>query len=409
MTRASRPVLLVLASTYPRWKDDHEPGFVHELAKRLTDRFRVLALVPHAPGALARETLDGVEVVRYRYAPERLEVLVNDGGIVTNLRRTKWKILLVPSFVLSQAWRAWRLMRSEGVDVVHAHWLLPQGLIATMMRRLPGQKIPFLVTSHGADLYALRGRVLEELQHFVLRNASAATVVSGAMRERLLAMGADVGNVTVQPMGVDLTERFTPGMEEQRSQREVLFVGRLVEKKGLRHLLDALPHVLLQIPDAVLTIAGFGPEEEALRVRAQELRIEASVRFLGAVPQGDLPELYRNAALLVAPFISASSGDEEGLGLVLVEAIGCGCPVVVGDVRAMDELMGSDFRDLRVDPRDTVQLASKITEVLLNPVGARKQLEVLRQNVRARFDWNSASSGYMDLLTSVSRKTRSDA
>ena len=83
MIRTPRPVLLVLASTYPRWADDHEPGFVHELARRLTDRFRVLALVPHSPGSSTRETLDGVEVIRYRYAPGRLETLVNDGGIVT--------------------------------------------------------------------------------------------------------------------------------------------------------------------------------------------------------------------------------------------------------------------------------------------------------------------------------------
>src|SRR5689334_22160597 len=97
------PRLLVLATTYPRWPGDPEPGFVHELSKRLADRFRVVALVPHAPGAKRRECMDGVEVVRYRYAPQRMETLVNDGGIVANLRRAKWKLLLVPGFVLAQA------------------------------------------------------------------------------------------------------------------------------------------------------------------------------------------------------------------------------------------------------------------------------------------------------------------
>ena len=403
MIRTPRPVLLVLASTYPRWADDHEPGFVHELARRLTDRFRVLALVPHSPGSSTRETLDGVEVIRYRYAPGRLETLVNDGGIVTNLRRARWRALLVPTFVLSQAWQAWRLLRSEGVDVIHAHWLLPQGLVAALLHWLPGRKIPFVATSHGADLYALRGRTLEGLKRFVLRHASATTVVSGAMRERLRAMEADLSKVSVQPMGVDMVERFTPGLDGERSEREILFVGRMVEKKGLRHLLDAWPQVLQQVPDATLTIAGFGPEEAALKARVLELRVDASVRFLGAVPQGDLPSLYRRAALLVAPFVSAASGDEEGLGLVLVEAIGCGCPVVVGDVRAMDELMGNGFGGLRVDPGNTAQLASKIVDVLRDPAGARAELEVLRRDVRARFDWRATSRRYMDLLTEVSR------
>ncbi|GAA3915934.1 glycosyltransferase [Luteimonas lutimaris] len=406
MTRAARPVLLVLASTYPRWKHDHEPGFVHELAKRLTDHFRVLALVPHSPGSPMRETLDGVEVVRYRYAPERFEVLVNDGGIVTNLHRSKWKLLLVPTFVLSQAWQAWRLIRAENVDLIHAHWLLPQGLIAAMLHILPGRSVPFVVTSHGADLYALRGAMLDKLKRFVLRRASAATVVSGAMRERMRSMDVDVANVSVQPMGVDMEEQFTLGMHGERSQREILFVGRLVEKKGLRYLLRAMPHVLQQLPDATLTIAGFGPDEVELKAGAQALGIAESVHFLGAVPQSDLPELYRRAALFVAPFVRAASGDEEGLGLVLVEAIGCGCPVVVGDVQAMDELMGSEFRDLRINPRDTVQLASRIVEVLSNPDSARGRLEALREKIVARFDWREVTSRYRGLLTGVSCEVR---
>src|SRR3546814_3764453 len=80
------------------------------------------------------ETLDGVEVIRYRYAPGWLETLVNDGGIVINLKRSKWKCLLVPGFVLAQAWGAWRLIRRERVDVIHAHWLLPQGWVDAMVR-----------------------------------------------------------------------------------------------------------------------------------------------------------------------------------------------------------------------------------------------------------------------------------
>ena len=89
----SRKKLLVLASTYPRWEGDPEPGFVHELAKRLTTPFKVRVLCPHAWNAAAQEMLEGVEVVRYRYAPVRFETLVNDGGIVNNLRHQPWKWL----------------------------------------------------------------------------------------------------------------------------------------------------------------------------------------------------------------------------------------------------------------------------------------------------------------------------
>jgi glycosyltransferase involved in cell wall biosynthesis len=394
----ARPRLLVLASTYPRWPGDPEPGFVHELSRRLADRFRVVALVPHAPGAKRREAMDGVEVVRYRYAPQRLETLVNDGGIVANLRRAKWKSLLVPTFVLAQAWAAWRLLRRERIDVIHAHWLLPQGLIAALLQSFPGRKVPFVVTSHGADLYALRGRTLDALKRFVLARAASATVVSRPMRDRLDAIGADAGKVSVLSMGVDLARRFSPDASVRRSDRELLFVGRLVEKKGLRHLIDAMPTVLQAHPDARLVVAGFGPERDALERQARMLGLAHAVRFLGAVPQAELPTLYRRAALFVAPFVRAESGDEEGLGLVLVEAIGCGCPVVVGNVAAMDEVFGGELHAFAVDARDTQALAARIVAALDDPPARQHSAQSLRAAVLDRFGWERIAGAYADLL-----------
>lgn len=393
-----RPALLVLASTYPRWAADPEPGFVHELARRLTNRFHVTVLCPHAPGATERETMDGVDVIRYRYAPQAWETLVNDGGIVTNLRRAKWKYLLVPGLLLVQVWQAWRLVRRRRVDVIHAHWLIPQGLIAALLQWLPGRKVPFVVTSHGADLYALKGRWLDRIKTFVARRAAAVTVVSTAMCDRMVALGVPASKVNVQPMGVDLTDRFVPDPSVPRSERDMLFVGRLVEKKGLRHLLEAMPHVLRQVPDASLGIAGFGPEENALRDQVRALGLEAHVRFLGAVPQSRLPDLYRRAALFVAPFVQAGSGDQEGLGLVVVEAAGCGCPIVVGNVPAVRDVLG-DQHPACVDPRDPTGLATALVNVLVDPDVAARQAGSLRRMLAGKFDWSKAAQGYMEVLS----------
>ena len=396
-TGDERPRLLVLASTYPRWSGDPEPGFVHELARRLTDRFHVIVLCPHAPGASIDEVLDGVEVVRYRYAPERWETLVNDGGIVTNLRRSRWKWLLVPSFVLAQAWCAWRLIRTGKVDVIHAHWLIPQGLIAALLRRVPGRKVPFVVTSHGADLFALKGRVLQSLKRFVIRNAHTTTVVSEAMRERVRDIDPDTNNVRVQPMGVDLQHRFIPDPATPRSQDELLFVGRLVEKKGLHHLLDAMPAVISRRPGTRLRIAGFGPEEAALRQQAEALGLVEHIEFLGAVPQAELPCLYRRAAVFVAPFVEAGSGDQEGLGLVLVEAAGCWCPILAGDVPAVRDVLGHASNNL-VDPRKQELLSDAVLNVLENPSRAHTETATLRERLIDRFDWHNVADGYVQLL-----------
>ena len=392
------PVLLVLASTYPRWPADPEPGFVHELSRRLTERYRVIVLCPHAPGAKPRETMDGVEVVRYRYAPERWETLVNDGGIVTNLKRARWKLLLVPGFVLGQAWVAWRLMRRERVDVIHAHWLIPQGLIVALLQWLPGRRVPYVVTSHGADLYALKGRLLDGIKRFVARRAAAATVVSSAMRERLMALDVPAAHIHVLPMGVDLLERFTPDPSVPRSQHEILFVGRLVEKKGLRHLIAALPQVLEGVPDAFLTIVGFGPEEAALRQQVHTLGLQAKVHFLGAVAQTRLPALYRRAALFVAPFVQAESGDQEGLPVALMEAVACGCPVVAGDVAGIEDLLGRMKPYICVDARNAEMLASCICSRLIDSSTAGLHAQAVLEEASRRVDWNRIAAGYARLI-----------
>ena len=107
----NRPKLLVLASTYPRWDGDHEPGFVHELSSSLTDRFEVRVLTPHHQGAATREQRDGVDVYRYRYAPEKVDPMIYDGGMVTNLPREPLKWLLMSLFFLARSLATWRHVR----------------------------------------------------------------------------------------------------------------------------------------------------------------------------------------------------------------------------------------------------------------------------------------------------------
>ena len=199
-------------------------------------------------------------------------------------------------------------------------------------------------------------------------------------------------------MGVDLAGRYTPGNESDRSPDELLFVGRLVEKKGLRHLIEALPEIRRGHPAVRLTVAGFGPELEALRALAADRGLGDVVQFLGPVPQSELPALYRRAAIFVAPFVIAKSGDQEGLGLVMLEAAGCGCPVVASDLPAVRDVL-----EHRVPPADARALADRVVELLgQSPAERSREALRIRERVLAKFDWGAVAKGYLDLLLRVS-------
>lgn len=388
-----KPRLLVLTSTYPRWAGDPEPGFVHELCRRLVHVFDVTVLTSHARGSTESEMLDGVRVLRYRYAPERMESLVYNGGIVTNLKRNRWKFILVPTFFLGLLWRSWRIVRRGHADVIHAHWLIPQGLVATILRACVRPSPPFVVTSHGADLFALKGHAMTMLKRRVVQSAAATTVVGDAMLQEAMLLGADPYRTTVEPMGVDLTERFHVSGDNQRSPCELLFVGRLVEKKGLRHLLSAMPLILRQHPGAILTIAGFGPEEVSCREQVQKLGIDSCVNFIGPVQQAELPSLYQRATVFVAPFVEAASGDQEGLGLVLIEALGSGCRSVASELPATRQLdQGTQL--ILAKPGDPAALAEAILEQLRRHAS---EVPIIQANI-AKFAWDVRASSYAALL-----------
>ncbi|MBS0200374.1 MAG: glycosyltransferase [Proteobacteria bacterium] len=401
MSLGEKPTVLVLASTYPRWKGDHEPGFVHELNKRLVSRFNVIALVPDAEGADPDGVVDDVEIVRYRYAPRRLQTLVYGGGVANNLRQSKWKYLLLPTFIGMQWLAMRRLLRSRQIDVIHAHWLIPQGWVARKARG-----VPCLVTSHGGDLFGLRGRMLQSIKRRVAASSTAMTVVSSAMADEATRIGLHPPRLEVLPMGVDLRERFTPDPAVERASGVLLAVGRLVPKKGLNFLLDAMPAIVSAKPGVRLDIVGFGPQEEALRAQVERLGVTGHVRFLGAMPQDRLPDLYHRASLLVAPYVRDDMGDQEGLPVVLMEAIGCGCPVMVGDVAGIDDLLGDMKSLVSVDPRDTQRFADAVIAAIDDSVSSARCAEAIRATAEARIDWGHIASSYGDLLMDCIKRRR---
>jgi glycosyltransferase involved in cell wall biosynthesis len=321
-------------------------------------------------------------------------LLVNNGGIVTNLRRSVWKWLLVPGFVLGQYIAARKIRARWCVDVVHAHWLLPQGFLARQL------KVPYLVTSHGGDLFGLRGALPTALKRQVAASCSAMTVVSSAMRNEALRLNLKPPKMEVLPMGVDLRDRFVVDPQVTRDTDSILFVGRLVPKKGLKFLLDALPEIVRRRPAVILTIAGFGPEENALKKQADRLELGTHIRFLGAVSQAALPALYRRAGLFVAPFIRDETGNQEGLPVVMMEAIGCGCPVVVGDVAGVNDLLGDFAKDVCVKPDDASALAVAILDVLNHPEDAEVRATKIRAAVADKVDWHCIAERYGEILES---------
>jgi glycosyltransferase involved in cell wall biosynthesis len=402
MSRAEKSHILVLTSTFPRWENDPKPAFVFELSRRLKKYFDITVLCPRTPGAKDQENMAGLQVIRHPYFFRNLENLTNqDGGILHQLTSNLLNYLLVPFFLIGQIRAIVKLIRKEKIDAIHAHWIIPQGFAASIALMITRKSLPLICTSHGGDLYGLQGMIFEQIKRWIIKRSQHLTVVSHAMKDTVVDMGIPEHKVTVISMGVDLKEKFVPTSHNIRASKKLLFVGRLVEKKGLNILIDAMPRILARVPDVHLTVAGSGPLEVVLRKQCRSLGLTDQVAFLGSQPQSKLPGLYQQAAMAVFPFIRAKDGDQEGLGLVVIEAMGCGCPVIASDLPAVKDTILHGKTGWTVIPGDSQVLADRIITTLENSEETKKMTSHARQQAVDSFDWHVITGRYAHCIESV--------
>ena len=402
MDTAVSQTLLVLTSTLPRWAGDTEPRFVEDLSYQLADKFDVVVLAPHCAGAARHETLsDGkrrITVHRFRYCFVALQSLAYDGGVLSKLKRNPLRVLLVPLFLAAQTISIAKLHRRHRFAAIHAHWIIPQGMSAALFRLLARQAPPLLITSHGSDLFALRGALLARLKRWILGKATRVSVVSDAMRSAAAELGCNDSDIAVRSMGVDLRFTFTPG--EAGTERDgLIFVSRLVEKKGLTHLIEAMARLVAQHPELRLTIIGDGPLREPLTQLVSKLDLQDHVHFAGSLPNAELPNYLRAAQISVMPSV------QEGLGLVTVEAMGCGCAVVASDLPAVRDVVIDGETGLMVQPADSAELAEKIGRLLADDTLRDTLAAAGRRHALAHFDWREVGTTYAELIAGMLQKT----
>ena len=298
---------------------------------------------------------------------------------------------------------AGRLLRTTDIDVVHAHdWLVTYaaaGIKETW-------DLPVVATIHATEYGRHQGylpgpmnKLIHQVEWWLSYEARRVIVCSGYMRDQVETLFTlPEGKVDVVPNGVDLDDfAVDPVAAAARRAdlvgprtRMVLFAGRLEYEKGVQTLLDALTLLRATVGPTRLFVAGVGTYSEALRARVRELGLQRHVRFTGFVRDAELKLLYGAADVAVAPSIY------EPFGLVAVEAMACGTPVVVGDTGGLREIVADDA-GLSVEPQDPEALAAALARILTDPELAARLVANGRQRASSRYDWSAVARRTVDI------------
>lgn len=379
----------MLTTTLPAEPGDGTPEFVLELAKHMDAEVTILA--PRAKGCPRAQQMGDVSVIRFGYGPRFAESLADD-AILPAIRQRPQLALQVPGLLLSMAVNAWTTKRLLDPDVLHAHWIIPGGLIGAALTARNSCQL--LVTAHGADAFALNDPFSLRVKRFVLRRADRVHAVSSDIAQHLTNIEPTIG-VHVAPIGVDV-EAVALATENRQPNGRLLFVGRLAEKKGVDDLLRALALLRDQYNVlAPLDIVGDGPLRQSLEGLADDLDLADQVTFHGAESRSNVLERYRVAELLVMPSKTASDGDRDGTPVVLMEAIAAQLPVVATEVGGIAELLDGNRTAWLVPEGADSELADALDQALRSTTRATVA-DVCLQDVRDRIDVSRIARSLMN-------------
>jgi colanic acid/amylovoran biosynthesis glycosyltransferase len=307
------------------------------------------------------------------------------------------------AFHLTPFYRVLPFLGRPAYDVVHCHFG-PNGLLGIQLRDLGVVRAPILTQFWGYDVSSYVRSKGEGVYQRLFAKGDLFLGCSERMRARIVELGCDAHKTGVQYAGV--AARNIPFVLRNPGEGEtirLLTVGRLVEKKGIEFGLRAVARLIDEYPKVAYTIVGAGPEYDALTALSRELGIGSHVNFVGAKTRETVAALMRDAHILLAPSVTAASGDEEGIPVVLMEALALGLPVVSTTNAGIPELVSHRVSGMLAPERDPAALADHVSFLLTHPDERRSMAQAGRRTIETDFDIDKLNAQLFEQYEKISR------
>ena len=448
--------VLVIGSVYPRFQEDAEVPWLRTSVAHLKKAGVEIQVLAPAYKGLKSHDIDGTHVNRFRYAPASWEILTHEEGAPSKMASKPWLQLLAIPYIINGFFQCIRICRKWKPDVIHAHWPFPHGYIALGAAKL--FRIPLVLNFHGAELLLIRKKKwVKPLLKFVIGQAQAIFANSSFTASKIKALK----NVNVEwsPYGTTLevdSRKSEVGSTPHpvNGKFKILFVGRHIERKGICYLIEAAKY--LPADQFEIRIVGVGDLTEQLKAQAEAVGsrklevgselsnselssskqgegtktrderdvilnevkdpvnfsgvegnphgladVPASIIFTGKLSPEDLANEYKTANVFTLPAIVDSKGDTEGLGVVLIEAMELGLPIVASNVGGIPDVVIDGESGILVPEKNPVALADAFKRLAADPSLTEHLLAGARKRISDCFTWDGIIERQIEVYKKV--------
>ena len=400
--------VLIIGSVYPRFPEDAEVPWLRTSIAHLKQAGVDIHVLAPAYKGLKSHEIDGIPVNRFRYAPANLEFLTHEEGAPSKMANKPWLQLLAIPYIISGFFKCIGICRKWRPDVIHAHWPFPHAYIALGAAKLFG--IPLALNFHGAELLLIRKKKwVRPLLKFAIGQAQAVFANSSFTAGRIKAI-RDVA-VEWSPYGTTLESgcanfpHNAPVPHAVNGKFKILFVGRHIERKGICYLIEAAKY--LPREQFEIRIVGVGDLTGQLKALAQQAAAStpdaAEIIFTGKLSPEALASEYKSANVFTLPAIVDSKGDTEGLGVVLIEAMELGLPVVASNVGGIPDVVVDGLSGILVPEKDPKALAEAFKRLAADPALVQKLLEGSQKHIAACFTWDGIIQRQIAVYKKISK------
>lgn len=376
--------VLYIVSAFPRYEGDVITPWMVETIKRLKGQGVAVTVFSPSYKGLKSHQVYGIPVQRFRYFFSKWENLTHEETAPDRVAKGFLPKLLVFFYLLCGSFSIIKLCLKEKFDVIHVHWVVPHFWFGFLARLF--SQAPIVSTFYGVELRWVKSKVLilrPFLKWSIKKSDKVIAISQHTYNEVVDLFNRDV---EIIPYGVSLSEKVLTGEKSLAKPRSILFVGRLVERKGVQYLLEAFGRIVKDA-QVQLVIVGQGPEKEKLQRLAKEKHLNAKITFAGFVDDESLKSYYQNCSVFVLPAITDEKGDTEGLGVVLIEALSYKKPVIASKVGGITDIVINDKTGLLVTEKNSEELAMALKRILSDTNLAKRLGEEGFNHVKEKFSW----------------------